>query len=180
MSIIIDGTGTISGVSATGLTTAQTVTQSAIATGVAGTGPAFFAYPNANQTITANSFTKVQLQSESFDTANCFDNTTNYRFTPNVAGYYMFSFAVSGFNSTTPTRCFANIYKNGSGSIGVYGNDSAITSSACTSTGTFLTYLNGTTDYIELYAYISAVTAVVSSNANPTYTFLSGALVRAA
>jgi hypothetical protein len=70
------------------------VGQTALANGVAGTGPAFRAYNNANQNITASTFTKVLLQVEDFDTASCFDNTTNYRFTPTVAGYYQVSGSV--------------------------------------------------------------------------------------
>ena len=48
-------------------------------------GPAFSAYQSSAQTLSSNTVTKIQFQTEEFDTANCFDSTTNYRFTPNVA-----------------------------------------------------------------------------------------------
>jgi hypothetical protein len=52
-------------------------------------GPAFRAFRNTSaQSVTAATWTKVQLNGETFDTATCFDSTTTYRFTPNVAGYY--------------------------------------------------------------------------------------------
>lgn len=67
----------------------NTVTQGMLASGVAATGPAFSAYPSAQQNpVTVNTWVKVTLNAEEYDTANCFDSTTNYRFTPNVAGYY--------------------------------------------------------------------------------------------
>ena len=43
--------------------------------------PAFFAYNNVDQTVSDSVQTKVQFQTEEFDTNNAFDNTTNYRFT---------------------------------------------------------------------------------------------------
>ena len=78
---------------------------------VSGNMPAFSAYSNANQSITAGVTTKVALQLEVFDTANAFD-TTNYRFTPQVAGYYQvnaqaYLAATSGIQYTQ-----AKIYKN--------------------------------------------------------------------
>ena len=54
-------------------------------------GPTFSVYRNTTeQSVTSNVATKIQFNAEEFDTANCFDSTTNYRFTPNVAGYYLF------------------------------------------------------------------------------------------
>ena len=43
--------------------------------------PAFFAYSNSDQTVTDAATTKVEFQTEEFDTDNAFDNSTNYRFT---------------------------------------------------------------------------------------------------
>ena len=51
------------------------------------TGPTFSAYLNANQNIATSTFTKIALNAELFDTDNNFDTST-YRFTPTVAGYY--------------------------------------------------------------------------------------------
>jgi hypothetical protein len=50
--------------------------------------PAFEAYLSANQNLTDNVNTKIQFDTELFDTDSCYDNVTNYRFTPNVAGKY--------------------------------------------------------------------------------------------
>lgn len=123
---------------------------------VSGNMPSFSAYANAGQTVSAGTFTKVAINTEYFDTANCFDSTTNYRFTPNVAGYYQVNATVS-FGTTGAAEIIAAIYKNGS--IYSRGTDANMTS------GTFgdslityneLIYFNGSTDYIELYGLVSA------------------------
>ena len=54
----------------------------------ANTGPAFSVYRGSNQSLTSSANTKVQFDAEVFDTASAFDSTTNYRFTPQVGGYY--------------------------------------------------------------------------------------------
>lgn len=133
---------------------------------------AFNAYrASSNQSITASTYVKVQLNAEAFDTAAAFDSTTNYRFTAPVAGIYRFEFAVSG-SGTSPTLIFAALYKNGS-KIGV-GNESAAVSafSEGVSTGSCLLQL-AASDYIELYCYIAATSPVVRI----TDTYLSGSLV---
>ena len=152
------------------------VTQTMLASNVTSSGPAFSAYLSSNQTITSNTFTKVTLNAELFDTASAFDPTTNYRFQPAVAGYYMFSFAISAYSSTAPTRNLVSIRKNGT--LYSYGSDSVVGSGIATGPGTALISLNGSTDYVELYAYITATTAVISGAVDGTY--LSGFLARAA
>lgn len=64
------------------------ITQGLVDSGVAGTGPAFSAYRGTPQSVTTGQYTKIQINTEEFDTDNAFDSGTNYRFTPQVAGYY--------------------------------------------------------------------------------------------
>jgi len=141
-------------------------------------GPAFSAYANANQTITSSTFTKIQINTEEFDTANAFDSTTNYRFTPQVAGYYQINGSVNNYSSTLPTRVFAVIYKNGA----VYKrfNDNSVNTGTLfsNSEGSALVYLNGSTDYVELYGFITATTAVVSTDSS--YVYFQATMVRGA
>ena len=166
MSIVLDGTGTISGVVAGGLPDA-TITQAEIASGVAGTGPAFSAYRSGTQAYTSNTYTKIQLNIESFDTANAYDNTTNYRFTPQVAGYYL---CTGQIQTSAGTYVETDIYKNG------VSNAYSQISSAWGIPTTQLIYLNGSTDYIELYGFITVSGNIVSG----TSTYFHAALVRAA
>ena len=76
-------------------------------------GPAFFAYRTSTQSVTAGVTTKVQLNGELFDTHGCFDSTTNYRFTPTVAGYYQFN-ATLGIFGNNGSQSNVEIRKNGS------------------------------------------------------------------
>lgn len=153
----------------TGSSTA--ITQSMIGTGVAGTGPAFSAYPSGTQgTISANTWTKLSLGSEFFDTANAFDSTTNFRFTPQVAGYYQI---IATANSPSATTVQIALYKNGS----IYAANLISGSSGYSPLVSQLIYLNGSTDYVESYINTSS-SGVFSSSS--TYTYMSGYLVRAA
>jgi hypothetical protein len=113
-------------------------------------GPAFSAYQSSTQTLSTNTYTKIQFQTEEFDTNSNFDNATNYRFTPTVAGYYQASAALSlnasnaGINLT--------IYKNGS--LFKRLQNTYNTTTFCAS-GSALISMNGSTDYIEVYAQTS-------------------------
>jgi hypothetical protein len=138
----------------------------------AGTGPAFSAYQSSAQTLSSATYTKIQLQTEEFDTANCFDSITNYRFTPNVAGYYQ----ISGGTATAAASSVYQtvIYKNGS-AFKFIGN--AAIDATRGQWGGALIYFNGTTDYVELYSYLSTGQTL---NATSSLVYFQGALVRAA
>jgi hypothetical protein len=141
-------------------------------------GPAFSAYANTNQTITSNTFTKIQINTEEFDTNSNFDSTTNYRFTPTVAGYYQVSGSVNNYSSTSPTRVLAVIYKNGTAYKRFF--DGAVSTGTfyANSQGSALVYLNGSSDYIELYGLIVATTAIV--NTDSSYVYFQASMVRGA
>jgi hypothetical protein len=156
------------------------VTQGMLAAGVAGNGPAFSAYRSSDQTgISDAVFTKVQLNLENFDTASCFDNVTNYRFTPNVAGYYQINGTL--YITGSLAAGVSAIYKNGS--LYCYGSFVVVGSSGTVSSVSSLVYLNGTSDYVELYGYgdTTSGTPTFSSAGGVTSIIqFSGCLVRAA
>jgi hypothetical protein len=133
------------------------VTQAKLAANVAGNGPAFSAYSSTNQTgISAATFTKVVFGSENFDTNNNFASST---FTPTVAGYYQINAALDLGAGTLGTG-IVRIYKNGASVVyggGVLGD--SVGEIYVTANG--LVYCNGTTDYIEIYVYMSATTNTV-------------------
>lgn len=156
-----------SGVTAVKLAT-DSVTQAKVAAGVAGEGPAFRANASGTTSCTATN-NKIALAAEVFDTATCFD-TTNSRFTPNVAGYYQINGAIQFASNTYAVR--AAIYKNGS----VYSYGVAAATGVSATVGC-LVYMNGTTDYVELFGY-SATTQNAVAGADLTY--LDGFLARAA
>ncbi len=150
------------------LTVAQVRTM--LGLGPAPGAPMFQAYPSANQTLTNSTMTKVQCNTENFDPQGCFDNVTNFRFTPNVAGIYRVKGTVAG-TGTSVTQVIAAIYKNGSLFHSVPVNPSAAQSSALQSTAELLVAMNGTTDYLELFAQISATSGWSVVGATPLRSF---------
>jgi hypothetical protein len=139
---------------------------------VSGNMPAFSAVKNATQAISAAATTKILFQTEEFDTNSSYD-TSNSRFTPTVAGYYQVTLRVRP--NATNGEAEATIYKNGSNfkdgsNISVTGTQNGTIVSA-------LIYLNGTTDYVEGFCYVTNA-CTVSSNAASTY--FQAVMVRAA
>jgi hypothetical protein len=163
-------------------TTASNFTQTLpAATGtvmVSGNQPAFSAYGNANQSITTTTWTKVQLPVEDFDTNNCFDSTTNYRFTPTVDGYYQINGEIRS-NGTLISLLGTAIYKNG---VVV----SQFVFPIPSSTNQYqvqvskLIYLNGSTDYVELYGIVVGTSPSFDNGGGFAVSQFNGSLVRAA
>ena len=121
--------------------------------------PSFSAYQSSSQTLSTSTNTKIQYQTERFDTNSNYDNVTNYRFTPTIEGYYQVNASLGV--GASPTGVYTQIFKNGSLYEGSY--DAGHTT--LTSTVSSLVYLNGTTDYIEIYGNFGSgqVTAALSS-----------------
>ena len=149
------------------------VTAAKIASGVAGTGPAFSAYTSSTTSVSSGVITKVTLNAEYFDTNNNFD-TANSKFTPTVAGYYQINANfLMGANANSFNVIL--IYKNGS--IAYVGTQVQNSTSQSSNAVSCILQCNGTTDYIELYAYQTSG-STLSVQTNGGYTGLSGALIR--
>ena len=154
------------------LTNATGLPQAGLGTNVVGNGPAFSAYKSSNQSFSQNTWTKATFPFEDFDTNNNFDSTTNYRFTPTVAGYYHMS--CNGYFSNGGSDNYLQLYKNGAG-FGYYVNAGfSITTMHLTFSN--LIYMNGSTDYLELWVYSNAASPVLGGSA----THFQGVLVRSA
>lgn len=118
---------------------------------VSGNMPAFSVFTTDSSGYFNSSIsTKVRFNGEIFDTNNCFDPTTNYRFTPNVAGYYHFTVKILN-NFAPPGQLITHLYKNGGGiaEFSQMNMDQQGQGVACS----YLAYANGTTDYFEIYYY---------------------------
>jgi hypothetical protein len=145
------------------------VTQAKLGTNVAGNGPAFAATGSSTkQAITSTVTTKVQLPNELFDTSNAFDSSTNYRFQPTVAGYYQINAVVRPTgNAGTMTLCFAELFKNGIAHV--RGNEFTYTSNfdiqQVSVSG--LVYLNGSSDYLELFARVDGTNVGFANSPSP-------------
>jgi hypothetical protein len=138
---------------------------------VSGNMPAFSAYPTSGTSTSTGTWTKITFDSENFDTNN---NFASSRFTPTVAGYYQITGNVR-YNAITASAIYSGIYKNGSlfcqsGTGGATAYVSVSVSS--------IVYLNGSTDYVEIYGYQNSG-LTVSTDAQ-VYVVFSGVLVRTA
>jgi hypothetical protein len=90
------------------------MTRTNFVSGIGGTNtPAFFAYLSADQNISNGTWTKAQINTEVFDIGSCYDNATNYRFTP-TAGKYLFTCQVAFATGTDFSNGAISLYKNGS------------------------------------------------------------------
>ena len=143
--------------------------------------PAFSAYlSGGNQTISDNTLTKVTFNAEDFDTNNNFDSTTNYRFTPTVAGYYSVSCSVV-YRQSPIVDSFVILRKNGN--TVKTGTGITISSGSNLTNLNFavdaLIYMNGTTDYLEIYALSDGTgnLTVIDTSAS---TYFQGFLARSA
>jgi hypothetical protein len=139
-----------------------------------GVAPAFSAYGSAGQSLTTATFTKIAFNTKIFDTNSNYD-TTNYRFTPTVAGYYQINANI--FTSASAAGlAFIVVYKNGStycnGNIVPNTNGGYITANC-------LVQCNGSTDYIEIYAYQNSGVSLTFGSSTSAFQF-SGCLVRGA
>ena len=156
-----DGTlkvGTITTSSGSGtITLGQSGETLALGSGVASkfNQPAFEAYLSSNQTITNNTLVKAQIDTEIFDTDNCYDSSTNYRFTPTVAGkYYVYASSLLTTDSTQLQAANVSIYKNGSSTSIKVADYRANPITEQNIDAFNIIDLNGTSDYVEFYVKI--------------------------
>lgn len=137
--------------------------------------PCFDTRITANQTVTPDVITLAQFQS-TIDTNNFFDNV-NYRFAPQIAGHYQFNAGIWGVTTTytTTSRIIVYLYKNSSSYLTIANSPFWADANGLASGGGIV-YLNGTTDYIDLRA---AITAAGSPYFFTSGSYFSGFLIRA-
>lgn len=167
-----DTSGTLT-LAAPAVAGSNTLTLPAKTGNIAVDGPTFSAYQSSSQTLSSATLTKIQFQTEEWDTASAFDNTTNYRFQPTVAGYYSLTGKIQPASSYSAGAL--GIYKNGSSyKYGSYNNNAsgnAPPSLSC------LVYLNGSTDYVELWGLLTTGQGLVAA---ADMTYFQGYMVRGA
>jgi hypothetical protein len=137
---------------------------------VSGNMPTFSAYQASPQTVTNSVFTKVTFDTEVFDTNS---NFASSRFTPTVAGYYQLNWCIYPASSTTSS--LARLYKNGSFFYNPYAGSGLVNA---LSGGSGLVYMNGSTDYLEIYVYLAGASPTLQEGA--TWTYFNGSMVRGA
>ena len=92
------------------------MTRSNFLSGVGGNNTPLFRAggPGSNQSISNSTYTKVTFSNEVYDPSGVYDASSNYRFTPGTAGYYLISALVMYEDTRTQTDSRLLIYKNGS------------------------------------------------------------------
>ena len=129
----------------------------------------------ADQVITTATDTKVTMNAESFDTFSEYDSTTNYRYTPQVAGYYFFYCALKFVTNAGNYFWISSMRKNGTTSLGdCYTQSNTSTHQTFVANGFVL--MNGSTDYVEAYVYQNSGSNMSLTNGE-VLTFWGGFLV---
>ena len=112
--------------------------------------PAFSAYAGSDQSsITDNTWTKVNMNTEFYDTDSKYD-VSNYRFTPTVSGKYMFGANVYIDATNTLDTGELAFYKNGSKFLNTSTNLDNDNKFQLTGVITL-----DTDDYVELWGYVN-------------------------
>lgn len=137
---------------------------------VGGSAPvAFSVTKTVNQTVTPATWTKITWNNEGLDSDNSFDLVTG-RFQPNVAGLYQLNGSVQCFDNNT--YCGVSIFKNGAVVHTAIPSTSASNPTIVSIASAV--YLDGSTDYVELWGLNSTG---VTLRGVPTYTYFNGFLV---
>ena len=151
---------------------------------------------NSNQSLGSNSTTTVQLDQKALDQNNYF-NTSTYRYTPQVAGYYLIEGQImweadAGDNVYLSTQIWKNgshahstgnsPYISGTGTVKPLGIKSIVmgTSNEHYTRASSIVYFNGSSDYVELKGYIynytdsSATDNLMKGHADNMLTWMYG------
>ena len=136
--------------------------------GVPVNGPAFSASPSATTSLVQYVATKITYGTEEWDTNS---NFASSRFTPTVAGYYQVNASTSLASVSALT--YIHVYKNGS----VYKSGNLVGGSSWTIVSCQV-YLNGSTDYIEIYVQQNSATQNNETTSSSNY--FQAAMVRSA
>lgn len=147
------------------------------------TRPMFAVYRSSNQTIPAGTDEKVNCNTEELDSNSNYDNVTNFRFTPTVAGKYLFAAAavLNGVSEGlwTALKLFKNgvhrrTFQESTSGKGAAGVGTAVTGLA----GSVIETANGSTDYFELYIFQNESISLTMTGAQKS-TYWGGVLVMA-
>ena len=116
--------------------------------------PAFEAYLSSDTSFSSSTHTKINCNTEVYDSDGCYDTST-YRFTPTVAGkYFVYGQARIECGTAQYDLGGVHIYKSGTrvAQFGFKHQDNNLTSKASPN-GSIVLDMNGSTDYLELYVY---------------------------
>lgn len=140
--------------------------------------PAISVYNSGATFAISTGVNKWTLNAEDLDNTSTFDSTTNYRWTPQVAGWYHVGGIVHGTAGSNGELLALFLYKNGARIRDLGGGPFASASLVQLASGSGLVQMNGTTDYLEWYIYNTAGGATANGSSGSTrYSHAWGYLV---
>ena len=137
--------------------------------------PAFQARISGNVTNGASDgqVRKVEFNSEEFDTDNAYDNSTNYRFTPQVAGkYYVFAKITVDTGGSNMQSMSGHLFKNDSEFTNTLINFDAGNGEGGSLVIHTIIDLNGSSDYVDARIGVNTVNDAdcnILGDVNQTY-----------
>jgi len=135
--------------------------------------PSFHAYNPQNGNIATSTNVVISNNTELFDSSSAYD-TSNYRFTPQVAGYY-FLYANIRYQSSTTNfdRINLVINKNGSAILGARNNNKDYSTASVSG----IVQANGSSDYFDMQSYQNSGGTIAITTADE-YTYFGGFLIK--
>ena len=152
--------------------TSPTITGASI-TVAASAAPAFSATSSAGTAMTNATYVKVTFDAERFDTNS---NFASSRFTPTVAGYYQINCHLVYLATVSVGQVVLALYKNGS--VDTYTNFVTDTTNGSSINLSYITSMNGSSDYLEVFCYMSGGGTL--STQGGSQTIFNGAMIRSA
>lgn len=129
--------------------------------------PAFYTGGTATHTAGSN---PIIFGSIGLDSTSAY-NTTDGKYTPKVAGYYLFC-VQAFFGAGDNVRFSVSIYKNGISEVVGFANGNT-GGGGCIASASVVTYMNGTTDFVQAWSDYGAA----GPNSSNDLTHFSGALI---
>ena len=134
--------------------------------------PAFSVYRNGTQAIANNTATKVQYNTENFDTDNTFDSSTNYRYTPAFSGKSFLVGSIRLYGTDDFNNYTLEIHKNGTAILRQQNShwhyESALVSGIVT---------HDTNDYFEVFVMQQSGSSLVVMSGSPITYFMGYKLI---
>ena len=140
--------------------------------------PAFYAYLSSNQAISDSTMTKIQFNTEVYDSDGCYDNSTNHRFLPTTAGkYHFYARCECGSDASNDLQeVLMQVKKNGT--VYMYNNFSFYNTYPAHNFGIHTigdVDMNGSTDYLEIFGYTNTESGTPLFSGNSQFKTYFGA-----
>jgi len=137
--------------------------------------PYFHVYLGSDQSVTSGATSKVQFNTEVYDSNTNYDNSTNYRFTPTVAGkYYFYTSVVYYADADNFNFNKVSIRLNGSAIAGGEADSRFGRGRQYSASCSCIQEMNGSSDYVEVYSFVQSNGASSHFESDNKATFFGG------